>query len=80
MDAKLVNTRTRYKRTFERTARDTPQFYPGQHVFVNIPPGQMTESTRMENALITDLLSKTLRPFKVISATVYTITVDENGF
>lgn len=38
----------------------------------------MTESTRMANAPLTKLLPETVRPFKFISVTPDTVTVDKN--
>lgn len=39
----------------------------------------MTDPAYMANTLLTKLLSKTLGPFKVISASLDTVTMDENG-
>lgn len=40
---------------------------------------QMIESARIAIALLMELLPKTLGPFKVISAMLDTVTVDEDG-
>lgn len=70
MDANLANARENYKHNFDRTVQCTPpKFYHGQHLFVDRPPMQMTESAPMANRLLPALLPNTVSPCKVISAT-----------
>lgn len=79
MNEKLPPAQACYKKHFDRTERCTPKFYAGQHVFLDILPAQMSKSAPMASAPLTELLPKSLRPFKVISPTLYAVTVDGVG-
>lgn len=53
--------------------------YSGQHVFVESRTAQLTVSARIANEPLTNIMPKTLSPFKTISTTPDIVTVDENG-
>lgn len=79
MDAKLESSQACYKRNFNRTVWNIPQFQSGQYVFIDRSRAQMTESACMANAPLTELKSWTLCPFEIISTTPDAVTLDENG-
>lgn len=79
MDAELKTAQECYSRNFNITVQSTSQLYSGQHIFVDRPQAQMTEPEQLVNTLLTNLLWKTLDMFKVISRTLETVTVDEDG-
>lgn len=78
-DAKLRTSQAHYNHNLNRTVSHMLQFHPLQRVFVDRPQAQMTDSGRMANAFLTKLMLKTLGPFKVISVTPDTVTLDEKG-
>lgn len=79
MDENIATAQDRYKRNFYRAVRRTPPLYVAQHVSVDRVCTQMTETEGMANALLTKLLSKTMGLFKVMSATLDIVIVDEDG-
>lgn len=78
MDKKLATFQAHYKHIFDRTIKRTPRFYFGHQVLIDRQPEMKTESTRKASVLLAKLLPITLSPLKIISATLGTLTVDDN--
>lgn len=79
MDEKLATKKRTLQAQLDRRVRRTLQFYPAQHVFIDILPAYTTKSARKANTPLTKLLQKSFHPLKPISATSDTVTVDDNG-
>lgn len=63
----------------DKTVRPTLQLFPRHHVFFYRPEAQINASAGMASALQTELLPKTLGPFKVMTEPLDRVKVDENG-
>ena len=81
-DARSTTQQAQYKRYFDRAAQVAPAYEAGQYVFVNRPPKRaLTEDERTSVEVLgrNKLLTKAYGPFKVLSSTPETVTIDEQG-
>ena len=75
----LKTAAARYKYYHDRTARQTPRLCPGQLVYVDRPTKNHRVRKQDEHLVASKLSSKSYGPFRVISATDNTATIDEHG-
>lgn len=78
ISAKPATAQACYKRNFDRTVRWILQFCLDSKVSLIHHQRKMTESARMPNVALIKLMSKTVGPFRIISETLHTVTLDEN--
>lgn len=78
-DGKLRISQSRYKRQLLGNFPTHAPIPPGTTRLFDRLAAQMTESSRMENVHLTNLLPKTVGPFKFVAVAPDTITMDWNG-
>lgn len=76
----LTKAQARYKRYLDRAVQFLPQFYMRQEVFLDRPPDQ----TKMTGKLLaisakSKVMTKSTGLYMVLSATAYTVTLDEDS-
>ncbi|CAN8067637.1 unnamed protein product [Agarophyton chilense] len=77
---RLTNAQQRYKADFDKSVRATPTFAADEEVFLDLPTTTPTGGVLEEQERTSrKLLPKTTGPYKVISATDSTVTINVDG-
>ena len=76
----LHKRQQRYKRTYDRSARESDILEPGTRVYLERPPNSAgTPEEQIANVPRTKLRSKATGPYDVVSATRDTVTINVDG-